>query len=446
MQGRHRLIIASNRGPFSFSASLDGRIETKRGVGGLVTAVMGGLHGVESAWLSVAMSEDDRVMAASGQEVTHPEMPGVTNILLPTSADGFRLYYGEASNRLLWFAMHGLPLPDLADEAWDAYRAVNERMAGLIAARAAQDARVLVQDYHLALVPRLLASSRPDLRIGVTWHIPFPTSQRWSATPIAGEVMEGLAAARFVNFHSSRWADRYRAAGGTNAQVRALGVDPVDLAQARRDPTVAAHADEIREWAGDRCLIVRADRIDPAKGITLGIRGFAAALTELGTTEVRHLMRLTPSRMDIPEYAHELAAIEALVADLSPPDQEAVVRSEVTDDRARTFGALMEADVILITSLADGMNLVAREGPLLNRRDAALVLSKNTGAHDELGEAALVIDPAELEQIAAAITQACRMDDQERRRRAARLRSLAPGTSPDVWLREQFEELAGEPA
>lgn len=444
MPGRSDLIIASNRGPLSFREVPDGSLRASRGVGGLVTAVTSALAGAAATWLSITMSDADRRRAADTEPITDAGLPGVTMGLVPVEAEEFERYYEDAANRAIWFAMHGLPSPEIDEAAWGSYRRVNEAVASEILEIAKDGARVLVQDYHLCLVPALLESARPDLRVGVTWHIPFATPGRLHALSHARELIEGLNPSRFVNFHSSRWADRFTAAGAsTRARVGPLGVDIAALEEAASRPAIARQAEEIRTWAGGRVLLVRADRVDPAKGVPAGLRAFAAALEELGTSEVCHLIRLTPSRLGVPEYAHELEVIRTLVDDINAgaPD-DPIVRLEVEDDRDRTFGAYQAADAFLVSSLADGMNLVAREAPLVNRRDAPLVLSRETGAADELAGAALVVDPADLEQIRDAIIAAMTMGPELKADRAQRLRRLAPGTPPGRWLAAQLDALS----
>lgn len=444
MQGRHELLIASNRGPVSFTRDSSGAFVEKRGVGGLVTAVSGAANGAPVRWLAMPMSESDRSRAQDPTPIGDPTLPGLTVDFVDIDHATYERSYEQASNRTIWFGLHGLAAIPLADEDWEAYRRTNAAMANTIAEQAAPGARVLVQDYHLCLVPGMLAASRPDLRVGFTWHVPFPRPDIWHAIDHADELLAGLDAARIITFHSARWSRRFTEAGAHHAAVRVapLGVDAPSLAADANSALVQRHRAQFESLRDGRPLLVRADRVEPAKGVPLGIDAFARALETLGPRSIRHLIRLTPSRLGVPEYAAELDLIRARVAAINATDPEdPPVILEVSDDRARTFAALHAADAIIVSSLADGMNLVAREAPIINDHDAPLILSTETGASEVFGDTAFQVDPTDVAAMADAIVRAVTLPAAQRIEMAAAARLRAPGVDPGTWMREQFQAL-----
>jgi trehalose 6-phosphate synthase len=455
----------------TFELAPGGGRRQRRGVGGLVTAVSGALRDRGGVWIASAMSDVDRAIAAEGATVEAEVADARLDLrFVSVDPDAYRAYYDEFSNRVLWFAHHYLWDPprtptftDADADAWDAYTDVNRRFAEVAAQTAADGGVALIQDYHLALVPQLLRKMRPDLAIGHFWHIPFAQPDYLGLLPDAWArgTMEGLLGADVCGFQTDRWLQNFlscaRALLGLRARdrrfrvgerrVRAavypIGVNPDHLAEIAAEPAVAQQRAQLKRWLGDRRLVLRVDRTELSKNILRGLRAYEQVLERNPglRSRVVHLALLQPSRRSVPEYRDYIDQCvresERINARFGPE----AVRLEMSDDFPRTLAAYALYDVLVVNPVFDGMNLVAREGPCLNRRAGVLVLSRNAGAAVELAPAALVVNPVDVDQTARAIADALEMPETERQERSRRLRRLARGRPPSRWLDSQLRDL-----
>jgi trehalose 6-phosphate synthase len=475
---RNRLVVASNRGPLSYEEAPDGSLTARRGAGGLVTAVGGAVTGRDDAlWIAAALSDDDR-RAASDNEGGIMEAARYRVMLLDIPPDTYDRYYNVMANRFLWFICHYLwdpaRTPMIGEEerlAWQAYEDVNRRFADAIERVADEGSVVMVQDYHLALVPAMLRSVRPDLRTAIFWHIPFPHADylrllpdRWNR-----RLLEGLLGADLVGFHTTRWARAFVGAAhdvledqvtsrlvshqGRRVKVGAypVGVDVRELKRAAAAPAVKAERTALESWLGDRKLVLRVDRTELSKNILRGLRAWERVLERREDLHrsVTHLALLTPSRGNVPEYREYLALCEQAGRDIAKrfgTETWEPVRVEVADDFPRTLAAYQLYDVLVVNPVFDGMNLVAREGPVLNGRNGILVLSRNAGAWEELGAAALGINPFDVDGTAEAIEAALDLPDDERAWMSRGVRRLARGRPPASWLDRQIKDLPPAPS
>jgi len=475
------LIVASNRGPVSYSHAEDGALTAKRGGGGMVSGLTSGLAAVAAdggaLWLCAALSEADR--EAARQAKRGGIGPGEVPVrMLDIPADVFDAAYNRIANSLLWFVHHLLfdtpsqPRFDLTFRAdWDAYVAYNEAFAVALAQECASGTRVLIQDYHLALAPRLLRDRYPAARIAHFEHTPWAPPEYYQLLPddVAVAILDGMLGADHAGFLAERWADAFldccetvlgaevtRARPGagrvayrnhvTEVAVHPLGVDAEELRARGRAADVQANASAIREVAQGRQLIVRVDRTELSKNI---VRGLAAYRELLFTRpqwrgRVTHLAFAYPSRSGLAEYrayterVHELAA--EINAEFGTPDWEPLIL-DVKDDYPRSLAACGLADVLLVNPIRDGMNLVAEEGPILSERGCALVLSREAGAAALVGEAALLVNPYDVSATAGALHAGLIMPAAERQRRTATIAGAAAARAPRRWLAEQVEAL-----
>lgn len=468
--GPDKIVVASNRGPVTF---LEGG-GAKRGSGGLVSALRPAMESGAGTWIAVAMSEADREFAAKSETAQIAEVDDGKYRLRYVDIDEstYRSAYDFISNGLLWFAAHGLfdaahrPRIDArAHSAWSAYRDYNEQVAGAVADEVGtSDATVLVQDFHLYLAPAMLRALIPQARIGFFLHTPFPSVESLSRLPATWcEEILGLAeACDLVGFHSRRWADRFAGARVTygvgneideassedNLAVFPLGPDPATLAAELDSEAVAEASQKLDEALSENDLLVlRVDRMEPAKNI---VRGFWAIDELLGAApelrgRLRHLALLHPSRERLVEYqtyeAECRMTAEAVNSRWRSSEWEPIT-IDVADSYPRSLAAMRRYDVLLVNSIADGMNLVAREGPLANERDGALVISAAAGAADVLGDAAFVVNPFDVSETAGAVARALSISRDERRSRAQSLRELAGAHPPSAWLKAQLDALA----
>ncbi|HEX2069920.1 MAG TPA: trehalose-6-phosphate synthase [Actinomycetota bacterium] len=473
-----QIVVASNRGPVSFVRDDRGEIVPKRGAGGLVTAVSGALQEWGGRWIASAMSPEDRERAAAGLIEVDEEDSKYELRYLPFEDKVYDAYYNGVSNRILWFVHHYLwdiPRQPRFDgdtyRLWSAYRQVNEAFARALheegTAMPAAPA-YLVQDYHLALVPAMLRELAGDAAISFFSHIPFagPGYIRTLPPSIREEMIAGILGADLVGFHASPWAENFllgcRHLSGAEVdldrgavrwrdrtvQVRSypISIDAEGLeADARGEDADRARA-QIREWVGDRKLILRVDRADLSKNILRGFLAYEQFLMDHPEWrgKVLFLAQLTPSREDVPEYQTYMEeCLEAAARINRELGQEGwePIRTVVEDNFPLTVAGYQLYDVLLVNPVFDGMNLVAKEGPVLNQRNGVLILSQNAGAFPEIGRHAVGIHPFDIEATAAALASALEMDESERKRRGEDLRRRVLANRPRDWLRKQLEDL-----
>lgn len=467
------LVVASNRGPVSFERDHHGQLIAQRGAGGLVTALAGLLPDRDATWVATAMTQGDREVAA-GAHVPDADLPAQMRYLVvpPERWEG---YYNEVANRLLWFVHHYLwdtvrsPVFDRATaNAWEDYVAVNRSFAELLA-EIPGDPPFLIQDYHLSLVPRFLRELRPEARINHFSHTPFAGSTylRILPAPIRDALLRGLLGADVLGFQTGQWAENFL------FSVRALPGARVDLARSRvtidgreilvRVYPISVEAPHLRELAqtsevkaarrtlarrqGDRALLLRVDRFELTKNIARGFLAYEAFLRENPEWQgrVTFLALLSPSRSDVAEYKAYteecLAEAERINRDLGSAGWTPI-EVNAREDYIGAIAAYGLYDALLVNPVFDGMNLVAMEGPLLNRRHGSLILSRNAGAFGRLGRYALGVNPFDIEETANAIRDALEMPPHERTRRGRGLARTVLANTPARWLGRQLDDLA----
>jgi len=453
-------VVVSNRGPYGFVARPDGGYDVKPGAGGVASALgpllTSGAAGPGAAWIAAAMSDDDRKARRDGATAT----PGIALTLLDLDPLEYRRYYDVVSNGTLWFLHHGLfdlPRRPRFDrhfrEAWSSYHEVSRAFAQAAAQAAAERDVVLVQDYQLALVPGMLRALRPDLRIAHFTHTAFcgPNSIRVLPTDVATALCTSMAQVP-CGFHAARWARAYGASArevlGADAPiaptfVAPLGPDANALRAVAESPEAASAGHELEGLMAGRRLLLRVDRVEPSKNVVRGFAAFDLLLEERPEwrEQVVFVARMNPSRETLAEYLgyrNEVERAADRVNDRWATAGWQPVVVDTRDDFASTVAALVRYDVLLVNPVKDGLNLVAKEGPILNRHDGVLCLSRDAGAWDELGSAALEAHPYDLEQCAASLHTALSMPAEERSARAERLRSLAGARTPRDWLADQL--------
>jgi trehalose 6-phosphate synthase len=480
-----RVLVASNRGPLSFRLSADGKLTGRRGGGGMVSGLSSVAGQAEVLWVCAALSDADRAAARAAPDGyldtsgNGQDAAGSAVRMLDIGAATFDRAYNAVANSTLWFVHHMLydtpnrPHFGLAfRREWESFRAYNAAFAAALADGAGPGGRggvrAMVQDYHLTLVPRMLADRRPDVAIGYFCHTPWAPPDYFAILPddVGREVLDGVLGADHAGFHTQRWADAFldccqavlgaevdRAGGAvrhrghtTTVGVHPLGVDAQELRERAAAADVQAHVTALASAAGGRRLIVRVDRTELSKNIVRGL----AAYRELLVTrpqwrgQVTHLAFAYPSRHDLPEYREYTASVQRLARQITDEfgteDWDPLVL-QVNDDYPRSLAAYQLADVLLVNPIRDGMNLVAKEGPLLSERGCALVLSREAGAAAELGENALLVNPYDVTGTAKALHEALSMPDAERRRRGALLAKAGAAAPPQEWFADQVSAL-----
>lgn len=472
--------MASNRGPVSFVSQDDGTLAAVRGAGGLVSGLSEVVAGQDVLWVCAALSDADRLAAGSAPygriDLTGHDTGGSAVRMLNIPPATFHRAYNAVANRTLWFCHHMLydtPVRPVFDSRaareWESYREYNAAFADALAVSAGDRARAMVQDYHLSLAPALLRARRPDLRIAHFSHTPWapPDYYRMLPDDIGRQVLLGILGADHAGFLCARWADAFldcceafldvrvdrrartvtRRGRVTRVGVHPLGVDGAALRARAAEPDVLARRAGLRELIGDRALIVRVDRTEPSKNIVRGLAAYQELLT--GHPELRgrvvHLAFAYPSRHDLPEYREYTAAVQRLarqIEDAFATEHWNPVVLQVNDDYPRSLAAYAMADVLLVNPIRDGMNLVAKEGPMLSADGLALVLSTEAGAAAELSGDAITVNPYDVSQTAHALHAALMMDPGERATRTARLAEIAGACPPARWFADQLAALA----
>jgi trehalose 6-phosphate synthase len=482
------LTIVSNRGPATFDRDETGERIVNRGGGGLVTALSGLARHRKVMWIASAMTDEDGVVSEEAGGPVDVELDGISYEVEMVASDpvAYDLFYNVIANPQLWFIQHYLwdlsNAPDIRSdekEAWErGYRVVNEDIAACVVNRIADQENpiVMLHDYHLYTAPTTIRAERPDAFLHHFVHIPWPHADAWRVIPTRWreQIYLGLLANDIIGFHLPSYVHNFldccrelmdlevdytndvvRHPGGeTWVRAYPLGVDSDRLRRAAASSAITNYERELLDRRREH-LIIRVDRADLSKNVLRGFTAFDQFLAEHPEfhESVTFIAHLQPSRQDVPEYQEYLERIEALVAvvnhrhgttDWMPIDLR------IYENFHEAVARYKHYDLLMVNALFDGMNLVAKEAPVVNTRDGVLMLSENTGAHAELGEAAISVNPFDIDEAAQAIHRALTMSATERRRRADRLREIIDATDPGTWIDGQLADIeakqAGAPA
>ncbi|KUH99626.1 trehalose-phosphate synthase [Mycolicibacterium acapulense] len=467
--GNADFVVVANRLPIDMERLPDGSTTWKRSPGGLVTALEPLLRRRRGAWIGWPGVPD-----ADDEPIQQDDM---TLCPVKLSADDVAKYYEGFSNATLWPLYHDVIVkPIYHREWWDTYVVVNRRFAEATAKHAAHGATVWIQDYQLQLVPKMLRMLRPDLTIGFFLHIPFPPVELFMQMPWRTEIIEGLLGADLVGFHLPGGAQNFlilaRRLVGANTSRATIGVrsrfgevnfgfrtvkvgafpisiDSTSLDQQARSRSIRQRAKEIRTELGNpRKILLGVDRLDYTKGIDVRLRALSELLAEgRASREDTVLVQLaTPSRERVESYIEMRQDIERQVGHINGEYGEVghpiVHYLHRPVPREELIAFFVAADVMLVTPLRDGMNLVAKEY-VACRSDlgGALVLSEFTGAAAELRQAYLA-NPHHLEGVKDAIEAALTQAPEEGRRRMRALRRQVLAHDVDRWARAFLDALA----
>ncbi len=467
--GESDFVVVANRLPIDMERLPDGTTTFKRSPGGLVTALEPLLRRRQGAWVGWPGIVDGDEMPIDDEDLRlHP---------VRLSADDVAEYYEGFSNATLWPLYHDVIVkPTYHREWWDRYVDVNRRFAEAAARAAARGATVWVQDYQLQLVPAMLRELRPDLVIGFFLHIPFPPVELFMQMPWRTEIVKGLLGADLVGFHLTGGAQNFlilsRRLVGANTSRGLVGVrsrfgevevdgrttrvgafpisiDSSELDQKGRDRNIRKRAKEIRAEIGNpRKVLLGVDRLDYTKGIDVRLKAFAELLAEgrVKGDDTVLVQLATPSRERVESYQVLRSDIERQVGhingeygEVGHPVVHYLHRPVPRDELVAFFVA---SDVMLVTPLRDGMNLVAKEY-VACRSDlgGALVLSEFTGAASELKQA-YQVNPHDTEGVKDAIEAALNQPVEEGRRRMRALRRQVLAHDVDRWARSFLDALA----
>lgn len=448
------ILIASNRGPVSFSLDND-ELVAERGAGGLVSGVGPLVHGTDTKWMAAGLTDGDRRAAASGTI----EAEGFKVRTLDIDPTDLDLAYNVIANETLWYVYHDLydrtraPVIDSEwYDAWAAFRRYNQQFADAIIEEAEPDAIVLLQDYHLALVSPKVRDERPDVSIVHFSHTPFPTPDALRILPELArtELLLGYMGAGALGFHSSRWSENFIACSRETLGVRPtktfvspLGPDGDELAETAASPQCQAEFDSLTEAVGDSFVIARTERLELSKNL---LRGFWAydellAMRPDMHEQVVFVAAFSPTRTDVADYTRYRSEVEAAVEEINARwgrnDWTPILYSAENNYPA-AIAALRRYDALLVNPIRDGLNLVASEGPIVNERDGIVLLSREAGAFDEMSGIAVEVHAYDITQTAQALSDVIDMELDQRTEIAADLKDIALSRTPRLWLDEQL--------
>jgi trehalose 6-phosphate synthase len=478
---RRKLIVASNRPPVTYRLDEDGNRVSRRGGGGLVTALRSLVAHHDVTWIASAMTDEDRAVAeeGGGEPLDETARDGSSYRLRFVCSDpsAYDWHYNVIANPTLWFLQHYLwdlayaPQVDQGlNHAWDeGYAAVNAAFADAVVEELDRepDTAVFFHDYHLYLAPRLVRERRPESTLMHFVHIPWPQPDYWHVLPkaIRRAIHDGLLGNDIVGFHSARWRRNFlrscvdivgAEANFTDntvsydgrevlAVAHPISVDPLEFDDLATAENVLAEERHLRERRPE-ILIVRVERTDPSKNIVRGFRAFESLLDNHPELHERvgMLAKLDPSRQDIPEYAEYLGAIQREARRVNDRFQRngwVPIDLRIDDNFALAVAAYKQFDVLLVNAIFDGMNLIAQESSLVNERDGVVILSENTGAHETIGEFAIAVNPFDVTGQAVAMAEAIELPLEERRRRLEGLRAHVREHDLTAWIEAQLEDL-----
>jgi trehalose 6-phosphate synthase len=453
-------VVVANRLPVDRVERPDGTADWRPSPGGLVTAFDPIMHKRRGAWVGWHGAPDEKLEPF--------EDDGLTLVPVPLSTTEVEQYYEGFSNATLWPLYHdAIATPQFHREWWDSYVTVNQRFADRTAEVAADGAVVWVQDYHLQLVPRMLRVQRPDLRIGFFLHIPFPPRELYVQLPWRQQILEGLLGADLVGFQLPGGAQNFvqlvrqrlgldtqrdliRMPDGRDVLARAypIAIDARSLNELAASEEAANRATEIRQELGDpNVLFLGVDRLDYTKGILERIQAFGELIAEGGIDpdEAVFLQLAIPSRQRVEQYRQLRDEIDRLVGRINGESQRIgrppIVYMHVSYPRLEMAAFYRAADVMVVTPLRDGMNLVAKEYVACRQRDdGALVLSEFTGAARELRQAYLV-NPHDINGLKDRLVEAMKDSPQSKARRMRAMRRQVVEHDIYKWANTFLDDL-----
>ncbi len=475
-----RFVIVSNRGPVTFSRSESGERGYSRGAGGLVTALNAvSRRRQEVVWIASAQSEEDARVAEESLEEPY-KVEDLKIVLVEHDEESYDLMYNHLANPLLWFVQHGLydlPYkPELGEDtqrAWeDGYVVISENFAEAVGstleAIGGEEPVILVHDYQLYMVPHALRERLgDDPFISLFVHIPWPDPETWRVLPryVREGALRSLLEANVVAFHTEGYARNFvRTAqevlgvktnegegvihlGDHEVWVRAypISIDPTEFEELAQSEEVLEGEELVKNLAGK--LLLRVDRMDLSKNIVRGFHAYDRMLERYPQMreQVTFLARCQPSRGDIPEYARYAEDIQNVAGEINEKHATGSwkpIELSMEDDFPLSVAAYKNYDVLLVNAVRDGMNLIAKEAVIANEKNGVLLLSENAGAHEELGQHALTVNPFDIDEQADALYEALNMPKDERARRAEELEQTIRSYTIEEWVEAQLRDIA----
>ncbi|MDY6893068.1 MAG: trehalose-6-phosphate synthase [Chloroflexota bacterium] len=476
-----RLIMVSNRGPVEYRIDKEGRIQLNRGSGGVVTALSAISRHTELTWIASAMGEGDRRVAASQEKCFQVQLPGQKLYLrfVTSPRNIYHKFYNIFCNPLLWFLQHYMwnspYTPNFDTKVYDAwengYVVVNRAFAEAAIDEAANDSLdplVMIHDYQLYLVGGYIRQQMPRAILQHFIHIPWPSASYWSLFPdmMRRAILESLCAVDIVGLQTPRdvhhflhsceiFLDNARVDYGSNTivfrghQTRVaaypVSIDVVALNKLVRSPRVHDYEEKLRPYLGEK-TIVRVDRAEPSKNIVRGLKAFDILLDRYPdlVNRVKLLCFLVPSRSGIKQYQRYTQDIFDSVETINAKygnEEWQPIKVFFENNYTQAIAGMRLCDVLLVNPVIDGMNLVAKEGPIVSAHNSVLILSESAGAHAQLKDYALSISPTDIEGTVQAMHEALTMSKIERKRRSLALKKAVTDEDITTWLYTQLQDI-----
>jgi trehalose 6-phosphate synthase len=473
------IVIASNRGPFSFSQNADSSFDVKRGAGGLVTALSALAERHEVLWVASTMTSGDREWNQQTKGKSQ-NVEGINLRLVEPDSKSYEGYYNVIANPLLWFIQHQLwnipRTPSISEETWkgweEGYKPVNALFAKAITDSLKGVERpiiILPQDYHLYMVPHYLRKEMGErVQIQPFIHIPWPGPDAWRILPsqMRNAILSSLLESDRVGFQTKKDAFNFVQTSrfyldGAHSHGRRDGIEYKDRDVGALSYPISIDVEQVKELAeesetqleksqlisfvGDLDLILRVDRIEPSKNNLRGLQAYRSLLEKYPEHrgKVQMLALLVPSRMKVGVYQDYLRDIMAEAGLINAQFSDSFwepVRIVLGDNYRRAIAAMQIYDLLLVNPIADGMNLVAKEGVVVNQKDGVLLLSEYAGAFYELGEHALTVSPFDVFGTAEMMHKALTMSASKRKKRADSLREIVTEADVRDWFNAQVED------
>ncbi len=483
---RRPLILVSNRGPVEHQmpeGRTGGQPQPRRGSGSVVTSFSPLAQSFNFTWVSSAMGEGDRAVSGNGAglRIKSP-LPGhkINLRYVSTPRRAYHKYYNVICNPLLWFLQHYMwnppynPTVDASvHDAWEnGYVPVNEAFAKSVVseARTGDTPPVVIgHDYHLYLLPEFVRRDLPGAIIQHYVHIPWPTPLYWNLIPrhIVQRICESLCAANLVGFQTEQdrrcfldtveefvpeaQVDRQPGAvelygQRCEAKVYPGSINVEEVQRIANSPRTLEYEARLKDEAGES-TIVRIDRAEPNKNIIRGFRAYEQLLTQRPELKgrVKFLAFLVPSRTHLRQYQRYMEEVKQVIQQVNNAHGSGAWQPIVPfmeNNYAQAIAGMKLYDALLVNTLVEGMNLVAKEGPVVNNRDGVLVLSQSSGAYRQLAEGAITVAPTDVDGTAAALLQAITMPPAERKRRASLLYRTVSRHDNGEWLCRQLQDIA----
>src|SRR6266478_926119 len=458
-----RLIIATNRGPVEHYLTQDKTLKQRRGAGGMVTALIGAANSMEVTWVAMAMTEGDRIASKEAQQhgnglLQSPQQGHkmqLRYVAIPKTA--YRKHYEQICNTLLWFLQHYLydatgdsTFARKIQDAWEnGYCVANQAIADAVNVEIEREDTVQVVMLQFI-------------------HIPWPDIRCWQFLPsnIAQAIYRGLVGNDIIGFQTERDARNFLEGARTLLDGAVVDFEEGTVwwqghrTQARSYPISISVTEERQvvqsragKYAAQKILpmlgektIMHVDRLEPTKNIVRGFQAYAQMLDQYPELpgKVKFLAFLVPSRGSLSEYKRYHSEVLKIIDEINQKygtDEWKPIEAIFENDRTQALAAMQYYDVLLVNPIIDGMNLVAKEGPVVNQRNGVLILSRTAGAFQQLGKASVPISPIDVTETAQALYKALTMPTDERRNKATLARQLVERQDLNGWLRRQIGDI-----